>query len=63
MPWKPRFANFPKWVWAMLKDDDVEFAKRSRLRSMVHDLVDKKTGSLMLVCVRFPDAFEVEQSA
>jgi len=51
------------WVWAMLQDDDVEFAKRSRLRSMIHDLVDEKTGSSMLVYVRFRGASEVEQSA
>jgi len=51
------------WVWAMLQDDDVEFSKRSRLRSMIHDLVDKKTGSSMLVYVRFRGASEVEQSA
>ena len=41
------------WVWAMLKDEDVEFAKRSRLRSIIRDLVQKKTDSSMLVCVRF----------
>ncbi len=48
------------WVWAMLKDDDVEFAKRSRLRSMIRDLVDEKTDSSMLVYVRFRGASEVE---
>ena len=49
------------WVWAMLKDDDVEFAKRSRLRSIVRDLVQEKAGSSMLVYVRFRGASEVEQ--
>ena len=49
------------WVWAMLRDDDVEFAKRSRLRSMIRDLVQEKAGSFMLVYVRFRGASEVEQ--
>ena len=30
------------WVWAMLKEDDVEFAKRKRLRSIIRDLVEEK---------------------
>ncbi len=51
------------WVWAMLKDDDVEFAKRSQLRSMIRDLVEEKTGPSMLVYVRFRGASEVEHSA
>ncbi len=49
------------WVWAMLKDDDVEFAKRSRLRSIIRDLVHDTVGSSMLVYVRFRGASEVEQ--
>ncbi|MDE2914163.1 MAG: hypothetical protein OXL68_14700 [Paracoccaceae bacterium] len=48
------------WVWAMLEDEDVEFAKRSRLRSMVRDLVQETAGSSMLVYVRFRGASEVE---
>ncbi|MCY4231607.1 MAG: hypothetical protein OXF26_12200 [Alphaproteobacteria bacterium] len=51
------------WVWAMLKDDDVKFTKRSRLRSIIRDLVEEKTDSSMLVYVRFRGASEVEQSA
>jgi len=49
------------WVWAILKDDDVEFAKRSRLRSMIRALVQEEAGSSMLVYVRFRGASEVEQ--
>ena len=49
------------WVWAMLRDDEVEFAKRSRLRSIIRDLVQEKAGSSMLVYVRFRGASEVEQ--
>ncbi len=47
------------WVWAMLTDDDVEFAKRSRLRSMIADLVHDTAGPTMLVYVRFRGASEV----
>lgn len=47
------------WVWAMLKDDDVEFTKRSRLRSIIRDLVQEKTDSSVLVYVRFRGASEV----
>ena len=49
------------WVWAMLTDDEVEFAKRSRLRSMIRNLVQEKTDSSMLVYVRFRGASEVAQ--
>ena len=49
------------WVWAMLKDDEVEFAKRARLRSIISALVQEKAGSSMLVYVRFRGASEVEQ--
>ena len=51
------------WVWAMLKDEEVEFAKRSRLRSMIRDLIDDMTDSSMLVYVRFRGASEVENQA
>ncbi len=51
------------WVWAMLKDDEVEFVKRSRLRSMIRDVIDEMTDSMMLVYVRFRGASEVEHSA
>lgn len=37
------------WVWAMLTDDEVEFAKRARLRSIISALVQEKAGSSMLV--------------
>lgn len=49
------------WVWAMLREEDVEFAKRSRLRSIISDLVHEEAGSSMLVYVRFRGASEVEQ--
>ena len=51
------------WVWATLKDDDVEFAKRSQLRSIIRKFVEKKTGPSMLVYVRFRAASEVEHQA
>ena len=51
------------WVWAMLKDDDVEFAKRSRLRSIIRALVEEKTDPSILVYVRFRGASEVEHQA
>ena len=51
------------WVWAMLKDEEVEFAKRSRLRSMIRDLIDEKTDSSMFVYVHFRGASEVENQA
>ena len=51
------------WVWAMLEEDEVEFAKRSRLRSIIRDLVERKTDSSMLVYVRFRGASEVEHLA
>lgn len=50
------------WVWAMLQEEEVEFAKRSRLRSMIRDLVQEKAGPSMLVYVRFRGASEVEQA-
>ena len=39
------------------------FAKRSRLRSIIRDLVEKKSDPSMLVYVRFRGASEVEQQA
>ena len=47
-------------VWDMLKDDEVEYAKRSRLRSIIRDLVREKAGSSTLVYVRFRGASEIE---
>ena len=49
------------WVWAMLTDDDVEFTKRSQLRSIIRELVQEKTDSSILVYVRFRGASEVAQ--
>ena len=49
------------WVWAMLRDDEVEFAKRYRLRSMIRDLVHEMADSSLLVYIRFRGASEVEQ--
>ena len=51
------------WVWAMLKDDHVEFAKRSQLRSIIRDFVKGKTGPSIFVYVRFRAASEVEHQA
>ena len=51
------------WVWAMLEEDEVEFAKRSRLRSIIREFVERKTDSSMLVYVRFRGASEVEHLA
>lgn len=51
------------WVWAMLKDDHVEFAKRSQLRSIIRDFVKGKTDPSIFVYVRFRAASEVEHQA
>ena len=51
------------WVWAMLKDEDVKFAKRKHLRSIIRDLVEEKTDPSMLVYVRFRGASEVVPKA
>lgn len=51
------------WVWATLKDDDVEFAKRSQLRSIIRKFAEKKNGPSMLVYIRFRAASEVEHQA
>ena len=51
------------WVWAMLKEDDVEFAKRMRLRSIIRDLVEEKIDPSTLVYIRFRGASEVENEA
>ena len=60
----PDSTNDPAvWVWAMLKDEDVEFAKRSRLRSIIRDLVEEQTNRSVLVYVRFRGASEVEHQA
>ena len=53
------------WVWAMLKEDVVDFAKRSRLRTMVRDrvrdLVQSEGEHPTLVYVRFRGASEFVQ--
>ena len=51
------------WVWAVLKDDEVEFTKRLQLRSLIQDLVEKETGSSMVVYIRFRGASEMEEEA
>ena len=51
------------WVWAMLTDEDVEFSKRLRLRSIIQNLVEEKTDPSMLVYVRFRGASEVVPTA
>ena len=58
----PDFTEDPAvWVWAMLTEDDVEFSKRSKLRSIIRELVHDTVGSSMLVYIRFRGASEVEQ--
>ena len=60
----PDSTNDPAvWVWAMLTEDDVDFAKRSRLRSIIRDLVEERTDTSVLVYVRFRGASEVEHQA
>ena len=51
------------WVWAMLKEDDVEFAKRKRLRSIIRDLVEERMNPSTLVYIRFRGASEVVNEA
>ncbi len=51
------------WVWAMLQDDEVEFAKRSQLRSIIREAIDEKTDSSMIVYIRFRGASEIVHSA
>ena len=51
------------WVWAMLQDDEVEFAKRSQLRSIIREAIDEKTDSSMIVYIRFRGASEIVQTA
>ena len=49
------------WVWAMLQEEDVEFAKRYQLRSMIRDLV-KGLDPSVFVYIHFRGASEeVEQ--
>ncbi len=48
------------WVWVTLKDDEVEFAKRWKLRSIIDDLVCEKVGSFRLVYTHFRSASEME---
>ncbi len=40
------------WVWTMLMDDDVEFAERARLCSIIRDFAEEKMNASMLRCVR-----------
>lgn len=48
------------WVWAMLEHEDVDAGIRSRLRSIVSDLVRSETDSDPWVYVRFRGASEAE---
>ncbi len=50
------------WVWAILKDDDVDFTKRSTLRSKVRSLIRSETDGVPWVYVMFRGQSEVEQS-
>ena len=60
----PDSTNDPAvWVWAMLTEDDVDFAKRSQLRSIIRDLVEERTDTSVLVYVRFRGASEVDHQA
>ena len=51
------------WVWALLEDEEVDFAARSRLRDMVREFVRQKAGDAVWAYVRFRDASEMAQTA
>ena len=48
------------WVWALLEDEEVDLATRSRLRDMVRDYLRQKAGAAKWVYVRFRGASEME---
>ena len=50
------------WVWAILEQENVDRATRSRLREIVRDTVQATTGPSIWVYVRFRAASEVEQA-
>ena len=47
------------WVWALLEDEEVDLATRSRLRDMVRDYLRQKAGAAKWVYVRFRGASEM----
>lgn len=49
------------WVWAFLEQHGVEFAKRTRLRSLIREAVNELTGPAYWVYVYFPGAWERDQ--
>ena len=51
------------WVWALLVEDEVDFDTMSRLRNMVFDKVQSRTGSSTWVYVRFRGATETVPAA
>jgi len=55
------------WVWALLEDEEVGFAARSRLRDRVRECVRQKAGDAVWAAVwayvRFRDASEMAQTA
>ena len=46
------------WVWVYLRDEEVDFETRARLREMVRDRIGRETSDW--VYVRFRGASEVE---
>ncbi len=51
------------WVWALLEDEEVDFAARSRLREAVRDCVHRTAGDAVWAYVRFRGASEMVQTA
>lgn len=51
------------WVWALLEDEEVDFAARSRLRDMVRECVRQKAGDAVWAYVRFRGVSEMAQLA
>ncbi|MCY3831303.1 MAG: hypothetical protein OXF89_19435 [Rhodospirillaceae bacterium] len=51
------------WVWALLEDEEVDFADRSRLREMVRECVRQRAGDAVWAYVRFRGVSEMAQTA
>ena len=51
------------WGWALLEDEDVDFAARSRLREAVRECVHRKAGDAKWVYVRFRGVSELARLA
>lgn len=51
------------WVWALLEDEEVDFAARSRLREAVRDRVHRAAGEAEWVYVHFRRVSELAQLA